>query len=558
MLTDFAYSNGYTNLRFYADDGYSGTNFDRPNFKRMITDCENGLVDTIIVKDMSRFGRNYILMGQFLDVLLPMYGVRVIGVTDHFDSSESENDFFALESIFAELYAAQISRKVANYKRNKGMHGGVVKTRPIYGYKVLEHDKDKWLIDEKVAGIVYLIFDKFVNEEWTEYGIAKYLSVNQVPTTSAYIHHALSKPRDVYRWTYGMVCRLLSMQEYCGDTVALKSRRISFKTKETEFLPKEEWQIFKDTHEPIVSREMFEKAQVRLARERVPFSERKYEYDTYFRRKLRCSECGKKMFLYLAKGTEGQGFNCKEFIIYKTCKSHHVRENTLRSMLRDQLEILQTALRENPEKIEHQLGIYGIDELESNLQSKEQAIAEIEDKMKSLFESKMRGEISPEDFVVQSQDHNTQKTAIQEECNLINERLAKAKQTGAPTRELLTYIKEQDFSTILEEHCDLLVEEVVVGEFAKQGRSNYGKQALDIYLYHIGKIGDLVDVRYKTYREQVQNVMLDLQQGGKFTVKDVCNRLEIGYEALKKCLYAEGTSYKKIKAECREKGGFEG
>lgn len=167
------------------DDVYTGTNFARPDFQRMLEDIENGLISTVIVKDMSRFGRNYILVGQYVELVLPMYDVKVIGVTDHYDSTKENNDLFAFESVFAEMYSADISRKVTTYKRNKGLNGGVVKTRPIYGYKLAPNTTDTWIIDEKVAGIVRMVFDKFINEEWSEYKIAKYLRENRVLTTNS-------------------------------------------------------------------------------------------------------------------------------------------------------------------------------------------------------------------------------------------------------------------------------------------------------------------------------------------------------------------------------------
>lgn len=116
LLKEYAENNGHTNLRYYADDGYSGTNFDRPDFQRMLEDIEKNLISTVIVKDMSRFGRNYILVGQYVELVLPMHGVKVIGVTDNYDSTQDNNDLFAFESIFAEMYAADISKKVITYK----------------------------------------------------------------------------------------------------------------------------------------------------------------------------------------------------------------------------------------------------------------------------------------------------------------------------------------------------------------------------------------------------------------------------------------------------------
>lgn len=260
LLKEYAENNGYTNLRCYADDGYSGTNFNRPDFQRMLEDIKNGLIGTVIVKDMSRFGRNYILVGQYVELVLPMYDVKVIGVTDHYNSTKENNDLFAFESIFAEMYAADISKKVTAYKRNKGMNGGVVKTRPVYGYKIAPDTKDEWIIDEKVAGIVYMIFDKFVNEEMTEYQIANYLRKHKVLTTSAYAGSKRCDPTRIYAWSTSTITRMLGMAEYAGDTVNFKSRTVSFKTRQIERIPKDQWLVFHDTHEALVPRELFEKS----------------------------------------------------------------------------------------------------------------------------------------------------------------------------------------------------------------------------------------------------------------------------------------------------------
>lgn len=508
LLKEYAENNGYTNLRYYADDGYSGTNFDRPDFQRMLEDIENGLIGTVIVKDMSRFGRNYILVGQYVELVLPIYAVKVIGVTDNYDSTKENNDLFAFESIFAEMYAADISKKVIAYNRNKGLNGGRLKTRPIYGYKIAPDTKDKWIIDEKVAGIVYMVFDKFVNEEMTEYQIANYLRKHRVLTTSAYIGSKRCDPTRIYAWSTATVKRMLGMAEYAGDTVNFKSRTISFKTRQIERFSKDKWLVFRDTHEAIVPREMFEKAQERLNRKREPFNERKYEYDTCFRGKCRCSECGGRMAIQVSQGNDGIAYNCQKNVSFKTCKSHLVREMTLRNMFKDQISALKQVLLANSKETEEKLGIYGLSGIQQEIDTINQRIIEIDLYIQALFESKIRGEIVQNDFLTISKQYGDEKGSLQNQANILTEKLAIGKKNSARILEILTFIKEADFSEITQEICDKLIEKVIVGAYEKKGSVNYGKQTLRFQIYEIGFIDELVDVSYKTFRERVEAVLL--------------------------------------------------
>lgn len=546
LLKEYAENNGYTNLRYYADDGYSGTNFDRPDFQRMLEDIENGLIGTVIVKDMSRFGRNYILVGQYVELVLPMYDVKVIGVTDNYDSTKENNDLFAFESIFAEMYAADISKKVTAYKRNKGMNGGVVKTRPVYGYKLAPNTKDKWIIDEKAAGIVHMIFDKFVNEEMTEYQIANYLRKNRVLTTSAYIGSKLCDTTRIYAWSAATVKRMLEMAEYAGDTVNFKSRTISFKTKQRIRLPKSEWLVFRDTHPPIIPREMFDKAQKRLNRKREPFDERVHEYDTYFRKKCCCAECKTNLIIYIPTGAEGIAFNCKNFLHYKICNSHHVREMTLRNMFRDQMIILQKALIETPDEIERKLGIAGLSEMQTEITEANERLTEINDFIRGLFESKINGEISQEDFTLLSQRYSDEKNLLQNKINQLAEAISLGRKNYSAVRETIDYIKECDFSVITEEMCDVLIEKAVVGDFQEYGKCNYGRQSIEFYICNLGTIGSLVDVSYKTYTEKIKGLIPQLWKNGRVYFNDVCNELGSTFSIIQKALLREGTTFSDI------------
>ena len=261
LLKEYAENNGYSNIRFYADDGYTGTDFNRPDFQRMMEEVENGIIQTILVKDMSRFGRNYILVGQYVELVLPQHHVRVIGVTDNYDSYDTENDLFAFESIFAEMYAADISKKVTYAKHMLGMSGIKLKSRPLYGYRLVDGDYTQWEIDTESAEIVRMIFDMFLNQDMSVNAIAKYLRTNEIPTPSAYMGYKYTKVNRPYDWSFPIVSRILKFQEYCGDTVNFKTRQISYKVKKRLPIPKEDWVIFQNQHPAIISREDFEKAQ---------------------------------------------------------------------------------------------------------------------------------------------------------------------------------------------------------------------------------------------------------------------------------------------------------
>lgn len=346
-----------------------------------------------------------------------------------------------------------------------------------------------------------MMFDKFVNEEWSEYKIVKFLHENHVLTTDSYIGSKQGDYRNPYKWTMETVRRLLSMQEYAEDTVNFKSHTISFKTKQCVRIPKSEWLVFKDTHPPIVTREMFDKAQEQLNRKRELFFERTHEYDTYFGRKCHCSEYGTKFIINVPIGLEEIVFNCKNFVLYKTCNSHNVREMTLRNIFREQMTILKKALIETPDEIERKLGISGLSEMQD------------------------------------------EKTKLQNKVNQLAEAISLDKKNYGAIRETIDYINECDFSVITEEICDVLIEKAVVGEFLKCGKSNYGRQPIYFYINNIGMIGSLVNVCYKTYTERITEIIPQLWKGRKVYIGDICEELGTTYAMLKKGFQHEETTY---------------
>lgn len=544
LLKEYAENNGYTNLRYYVDDGYTGTNFDRPDFQRMLDDIENGLISTVLVKDMSRFGRNYILVGKYVEIIFPTYHVNVIGVTDNYDSRKSNNDMFAFQNILSELYAADISKKVRAYVQNKGKNGGTVKTRPVYGYRIAPDTKDKWMIDENVADIVCMVFDKFVNEEWSEYKIAKYLREQKILTTWAY--QGMQFNHHPYKWTPDLVRRMLGMQEYAGDTVNFKTEGISFKTKKRVKIPKENWLIFKNTHPAIIPRELFNKAQIRLNRERKPFFEKKREYDTFFRGKCRCSECNCHLLVYNIVNAGSVAYNCKNFTDYKVCRSHHVSEETLRNYFKDQIIRLQNALRNNSHEIEEKLGIADISDLQKCLNVVNARIEELNCYIRALFESKVKCEITQDDFAQMSATYSSERNQLQETANELVQKISHAQRNSKKMLHILDYIRNTDFSDMTQEISDTLIERVEVGLFVNRSITHYGEQQIIFYLYDIGAIENLVDTSYLSVRERIEEMIPNEIPKGKVHAEDIAESLGLTYNMMKLALHRENLQFRSI------------
>ena len=554
LLQEYADNNGYTNCRFYTDDGYTGTNFDRPNFQKMLEDAENGLIGTIIVKDMSRFGRNYILVGQYVELILPEYDVRVVGIDDNYDSSRNDNDLFAFENILNEMYTADISKKVTMVKHNKANNGGKMKTRPLYGYKTVKGTIDDWEIDESAAAIVYMIFDMYVNQGMGEYKIANCLRKNKIATPCVYYGSKQGDEEKPYKWYPKTIARMLGYQEYCGDTVTFKTKTLDYKTKTRKRLDKSEWKITENTHPAIISRELFQKAQEKLNKSDKRHYEKKYKYDTFFRKKCFCSECGRTMIAYIPLDSSKVAFQCPDNIKFKTCNSHNIREETLRRYFKEQLTKLHCELISNQNEIYEKLGILKLSNMKSKLDSCIKRINELDVFIKALFEAKFNREISDNDFKMMNSRYLSERKELQNIINELSEKISTNNKNTDISIKKLSYIKalsENDIDNLSIEICDNLIEKIIIGETYWTGEINFGKQQVDIYLYGIGKIGDIVDVSYKTFEERVLMVLPELLVTNDYSVSAVCKKLNLPYNVLKSGLKKEGLNYTLLKKKAK-------
>ena len=265
MLARFAKEKGFDNTRFYVDDGYTGTNFNRPDFKRMMEDVEAGYVKTIIVKDMSRFGRNYVEVGLFTESYFPEHDIRFIAVTDLVDSADGENEIIPFKNVMNEMYARDISNKVRSAKRIRGNMGEPL-SQPPYGYMKDPQNPKRWVVEPEAAKVVREIFVLYL-EGYGLDKIARHLQDKGIKNCTSYwqergIGRGGKKVQpNPYKWKSSTIRQILLRQEYCGDVVNFKTYSKSFKNKKRLMNPEENWKIFKDVHEPIIDRPTYEEAQ---------------------------------------------------------------------------------------------------------------------------------------------------------------------------------------------------------------------------------------------------------------------------------------------------------
>lgn len=299
LLSQKAKEMGLPNTKYYVDDGYTGTNFNRPGFQQMLSDIEMGFVSAVMVKDLSRLGRDYVSVGNYTDSYFPDHGIRFIAVNDSIDSEKGESEIAPFKNILNEMYARDISKKIRSSHRLRGNMGEPL-SQPPYGYQKSPENKKKWIIDPEAAEIVKSIFKMCLDGKGNE-TIARILQEQKVLVPMAY-WQSKGLPRggkktqpNPYRWCKTTVQKILSQQEYCGDVINFKTYSKSFKNKRRYDNDPENWMIFKDVHEPIITREDFERVQARIAKTKRRAPKPHNGQKSIFADLLFCGDCHTKL-----------------------------------------------------------------------------------------------------------------------------------------------------------------------------------------------------------------------------------------------------------------------
>lgn len=420
-LTRYANQNKFHNTRVYIDDGYSGANFERPGFLSLKNDIEKNDVDTVITKDLSRLGRDYLTTGYYIEHYFPLHGVRYIAINDSVDTEKNENDFAPFRNIMNEWYARDISKKIRSAYKTKALNGEFTGAYPPYGYDKNPNNKHELVINHKQAKIVRLIFTMYLNET-TLYGISKILKLKKVLTPRADLHktNGVYKSKNVmkypYDWGSTTLLSILKNEVYIGNIVCNKHQTSSFKSKKLILNPKSEWIISKHMHEPIIDVDQFNKVQQLMVHKKkttiVP-------HENIFKGKLRCSDCGMTMSLSIRpdRGYH-KSFACSTYRRYTyRCTSHYVSYEYLKEVVRDKInELIQlcklgksrfvTAIKKRKSLNKK------IQNMEHLIEQSQYRLSEIDGLVKRLFEKFVNDKISEEKFYQLDKSYDLEKLEL--------------------------------------------------------------------------------------------------------------------------------------------------
>ena len=454
ILERYCREHGITAYRHYdEDDGYSGTNFNRPGFQRMLADIKAGKIKRVIVKDMSRFGRDYLQVGFYTDMLFPDFGVHFIAVNDGVDSTRGENEFTAIRNVFNEMYARDTSKKIRATFQSKGKSGEHLTTIPPYGYMKDPDNKKKWIIDEEAAAVVQQIFALCVSGMGPTQ-IAKWLEKHEIYNPTAYSQAkgrpVTNKPTaNPYKWTNETVSRTLERIEYLGHTVNFKTRKQSYKSKKKLWNDPSEWVIFENTQPPIVEESVFLIVQnIRRSRRRPT----KMGDMGIFSGLLYCAECGGKMYQCRATNfTEEQKyFICSTYRKGKDlCTTHSIKNVVLHEIvLRNLREAIEYVTQYEAEFIQ-EAADSRLRERDAEFSRKretlsraESRIAELDNLFKHLYEDNVTGKLSDERFIKMSRDYELEQENLKSMAEVLREEIKQQEKQKTNVKAFISVVKK--------------------------------------------------------------------------------------------------------------------
>ena len=501
ILETYAKQNGFSNLRWYTDDGYSGANFQRPGFQAMLADIEAGKVGTVIVKDMSRLGRNYLQVGMYTEMIFPQKGVRFIAINDGVDSAQGENDFAPLRNIFNEWLVRDTSKKIKAVKRSKGMSGKPITSKPVYGY--LMDEDENFIIDEEAAPVVRQIYSLCLAGNGPT-KIARMLTEQQIPTPGTLEYRRTGSTRRYHpgyecKWATNTVVHLLENREYTGCLVNFKTEKPSYKLKHSIENPPEKQAVFENHHEPIIDRETWERVQELRKQRKRP---NRYDEVGLFSGILFCADCGSVMYQQRYQ-TDKRKQDCYICGSYKKrtadCTAHFIRTDLLTAGVLSNLRKVTSYAAKHEARFMKLLIEQNEDgdrrrnaAKKKELEAAEKRIAELSAIFKRLYEDSETGRISDERFTELSADYEAEQKELKERAARLREELSKAQEATANAEKFMNVVRRH---TTIEELTPTLlrefVEKIVVHESVALDGKRRGKlrrQEIEIYYSFVGKV----------------------------------------------------------------------
>ena len=500
ILQKFAEDHHFPNPCFYVDDGFSGSNFQRPAFQQMISDMENGEIGIIVTKDLSRLGRNQLHTGLYIEERFPMFGVRYIAINDNVDTDSSEsNDLMPFKNLFNEWFIRDTSRKIRAVLKAKAERGERLGTRAPYGY-IKDPETKKLAVDDEAAAIVRRIFAMCASGNGPSQ-IARILKKEQVltPTMYAYtrygMNHTCLDTAHPYNWSDSAIANLLENEIYLGNTVNMKYSTKSYKDKRRVEHSREECLVFKDTHPALITQEVWDIVQrVRKNRRRPTKMEEQNKYSGL----VFCTDCGSNMVLHRAR-TMSASYNHFTCRTYKkdgeSCTGHYIRECVLDEVVLEDLRRVTAMARERPEEFAAYIGSRQSAEIQREIRRQEKELAamrkrkaELDAIFKKLYEDSVLSRITTEQFQMLSSSYTEEQNQIAAGIPQKEADIQRLRETVSGTDGFLDKAKRyMDITELTPELLRLFIEKIVVHEKEVKW-SKHAPQTVEIYYNGIGFI----------------------------------------------------------------------
>ncbi|MCR0195466.1 recombinase family protein [[Clostridium] innocuum] len=499
MLEEFARRNGLPNPTHFTDDGVSGTRFDRPGFLAMMEEVEAGRVEAIVIKDMSRLGRDYLKVGQVMEILRQR-GVRLIAINDGVDSLKGDDDFTPFRNIMNEFYARDTSRKIRSVFKSKGMSGKHLTGTVIYGY-LWNEKREHWLVDEEAAAVVRHIF-ALAMEGYGPYQIATKLSEEKIEMPAVHLARygeGVNKNKtfaDIYRWSASTVVEILKKREYLGHTVNFKTRK-HFKDKKSHYVDESEWTIFENTHEAIIDQETFDNVQrIRGNARRYPdgFGEAHPLTGLMY-----CADCGGKMYVHRTyNGKRVPQYTCGQYSKYpigSLCPTQHrIKAEAVLTLIADMLRaIAEYSKNDRAEFIrtvqETQAAqqTADISKKRKRLAAAQKRAGELERLICKIYEDNALGKLPDARYEALDTQYAKEQDALNAEITELEKAVTGYEQSRKSAEKFIALIdKYENFDTLTNTMLNEFVEKILVHERARKG-SQDTTQEVEIYFNFVGR-----------------------------------------------------------------------
>ena len=499
ILEEYASKNNLTNIIHFTDDGISGTQFDRPGFMEMMNGVNTGNIGCIIVKDMSRLGRDYLKVGQCMEILRQK-GVRLIAINDNVDSFYREDDFTPFRNIMNEWYARDTSRKIQSTFRSKGESGKHTASTPPYGYIKDEKDKDKWIVDEKAAEIVRRIFNLTMDGAGP-YKIAKILEADKIDIPAYHqkkLGYGLHQSKNFeypYRWCSSTIASILKKKEYLGHTVNFKTRK-HFKDKKSKYVSEDNWLIFENTHEAIIDQETFDNVQrIRGNVKRYPDGWGEYHLLTGL---MYCADCGSKMYVHRTNNYKNIPYyvcsNYKKVPCGTLCPSaHRIKAEVVLNLIQETLKDIKNYLDEDNEAFIHSIQNEMEEKEKAHIEKKKIRLTESQNRLQELerlmcriYEDMILNKIPNNRYEILNNQYETEQLTLSKEIKDLELVISRYEKETDKARKFISLISRyENFDNITNTMINEFVKKIIIHERDRKG-SQTSKQKIEIYFNFIG------------------------------------------------------------------------